>query len=84
MHFLWPKEMLHTSWYMERRVPEIMCAAFYFHWTLPSDADERIKIYMENIKAYPIRLENSGMYGAIYLLRNHRWSKSGINDERLS
>ena len=78
--------MLHTPWYMERRVSEIIRKEFYFNCPPPflPDTEEKVKIYMDNIKTYPIRLENRGKHGAIYLLRNCRWGKSGINDERLS
>ena len=84
MHFFWPVKSLHTPWYMERRVPEIMRSVFMFDWRPPPDAEERLKIYMENIKTFPIRLVNRGEVGSVFLLRNGRWGRSNFSGFRLS
>ena len=84
MHFLWPKKALHTPWYMERRVSDIIYCKLLLNWYDSQEAARRYSIYKENTRDYPVRLVNSGSYGNIFLFRNSRWGVSGYNDDRLS
>ena len=84
MHFLWPKKALHTPWYLERRVSNIIYRELLLNWYEPQEAARRYGLYKENTKDYPVRLVNTGAYGRVYLFRNGHWGVSGYNDDRLS
>ena len=83
MHFLWPKKALHTPWYMERRVSEMIHYNLYLN-CFSTDTARRYEIYKENTKDYPTRLVNVGEHGSVYLFRKGHWGVSGFNDIKLA
>ena len=84
MHFLWPKQLLHTPLHIEQRVAEIVSCRFYLHWMEPLDAAKRLAMYKKNTKNFPLRLMNFGARGSVQLFRNDRWKGVGHDDVHLS